>query len=448
MSSVPWDLRRLANMPQGWRRAFTAMSMLWVATAVGALMAFLTQALLARELGPADYGLFTSSLATVTMVAPLAGFGLSQFWLKAYGGEGWAADRWLRPSLRFIGVTTLLTLALLALWSLVGAPADARATLLLLLPVVPGVLAVSLLSSKLRLEERHGALALWQLLTPGSRLLVALALLLVPALAGRFVAVGFALTALVLSAVALPHMLAMLRGHIKLYGHGPRAPAPPPVTGTVADVATATPGTRQLWSQAWAYGLAAVLYPIFFQISTVLVKYLDGNVQAGIFGIALAVMSAIYLIPATLYGKFLLSKLHRWAVHDPRKFWLVYRNGNLAMFASGLLVSGGVVVFAPWLVPLMFGEKYRPVVPVLMVLALCPPIRFLSSGVGSALLSERHMRYRVLAMGLSAVVVVVLNVLLIPLYHEVGAAIATVLGEAALLMALYLGVRHFHAEAR
>ena len=62
-------------------------------------MVFLTQTLLARELGPDAYGLFASSLATVTMIAPLAGFGLTQFRLKVYGVEGWAAARWLAPSL-------------------------------------------------------------------------------------------------------------------------------------------------------------------------------------------------------------------------------------------------------------------------------------------------------------------------------------------------------------
>ncbi|WP_082190371.1 lipopolysaccharide biosynthesis protein [Frateuria defendens] len=431
--------RRLTGVSPGARRALAAISMLWIATALGAGMAFLTQALLARELGPADFGLFTSSLATVTMIAPLAGFGLAQFWLKVYGAEGWAAGRWLRPSLRFITATTLLTLASVVLWALTGAPADAASTLLLLSPVVLGVAAVALISSKLRLEERDHALALWQLTTPGSRLLVAVLLMAVPSLAGRFVAMGFGVISLGVALLALPQLNAMLRGRMQLRGHGPRPAAPE---------AAVAPGAMQVWSQAWAYGLGAVLYPIFFQISTVLLKYLDGNVEAGIFGIGLGVMTATYLIPLTVYHKFLLSKQHRWAVHDPAKFWLIYRHGNLAMLVSGLLVGCAIVALAPSLVPLAFGEKYRPVVPVLMMLALCAPLRFLSSGVGSALLNEQHTRYRVFVMGASALVVVVLNLLLIPVFHELGAAAATVIGEGVLLMASYLGVRRFYPAAR
>jgi O-antigen/teichoic acid export membrane protein len=155
MSSLSSSSRLSSYLSEGWVRALSAISMLWITTAVGAGVVFLTQVLLARELGPAKFGLFTSSLATITMVAPLAGFGLSQYWLQVYGVEGWAANRWLLPSLRFITASTLLTLSIIVVWSLTGAPADARDTLLLLLPVVLGILAVNLLGSQQRLEERH-----------------------------------------------------------------------------------------------------------------------------------------------------------------------------------------------------------------------------------------------------------------------------------------------------
>jgi O-antigen/teichoic acid export membrane protein len=435
MSSTPSTVPRSLYLPQGWRRAVSAISMLWFATALGAGMSFVTQALLARELGPAAFGLFSSSLATVSMVAPMAGFGLSQYWLQAYGVEGWLANRWLRPSFRFITVSTLLTLAAIVFWAFTGAPADAAGTLLLLIPVVLAVLAVALLSSQLRLEERHKALAFWQLVTPSGRLLVALAFLSTPILARHFVAMGYGAISLAFALLAMPQLRNMLRGGMKLHGHGPQ-PA--------SAIIVSSPSVANLWSNAWAYGLQAVLYPIFFQISTVLLKYLNGNTQAGLFGIALGVMTAIYLIPATLYQKFLLSKLHRWAVHDRGKFWLVYRHGNIAMLSSGLLLGCALAVVSPWLVPLTFGEKYRPVVRILIVLSLCVPIRFLSTGVSSALLNELHMRFRVFAMGLCATVVVVLNLLLIPSYHAMGAAVATVLGELSMLLAFYIGVRVFH----
>ena len=91
------------------------------------------------------------------------------------------------------------------------------------------------------------------------------------------------------------------------------------------------------------------------------------------------------------------------------------------MFALGMLIGIALVVVAPWVVPLVFGERYRGVVQILMILAVCAPIRFLSTAMGSALLTEDHMRFRVYAMALAAAVVIGMNLLLIPRFSALGA---------------------------
>jgi O-antigen/teichoic acid export membrane protein len=426
-------------IPAAWRSAIAAISMLWVATMAGALFVFLAQAILARHLGPSDYGLFASSLATVSMVAPLAGFGLSQLRLRIYGAEGWNADRWLSASLRFNMLTTALAIGAVVAWALFGAPVDAptRSMLLLLSPVILGLLAVNLVGSKLRLEDRYGELASLHLLMPGGRLLVALLVFAVPSMDAHAVGWGYCAVALLVFVLSFLPKFAMREGKMDLKGHGPRVVGAP----------LAAPGLLDLWREAWPYGLAAILYPVFFQVSTVLVKYINGDVQAGRYGIAMAVMTAIYLLPATIYQKFLLSKLHRWAVHDNQKFWRVYRQGNIAMLLLGTATGLGLAATAPLLIPPIFGEEYRKVGSILMLLAVCVPIRFLSTSVGSALLSGGHMRYRVRAMGWATAAAVVLNVILIPEYDEFGAAAATVAAEILLLFSMYRGVQEIRRSA-
>ena len=118
------------------------------------------------------------------------------------------------------------------------------------------------------------------------------------------------------------------------------------------------------------------------------------------------------------------------------------------MLLLGLVVAAGLLVFSPWVVPLVFGPRYQDVVAILMILALCPPIRFLSTAMGSALLTGDHMRFRVYAIAVSTLVVIVLNALLIPRFGGHGAAWGTVAGEAVLLVGTALGVRRFHRIKR
>lgn len=410
--------------------------MLWVATLASAGMVFLTQMILARQLGPAAYGLFASSLAIVTMVAPLAGFGLSQFRLKAYGTEGWKAERWLRPTMRFSLATTLIAMAIVVVWALTFAPdAQTGKALLALLPVIPALLAIDLVGSKLRLEERYTSLSIWQISMAGSRFPLAIALLLAPALGVRFIIWGYCIAALLVLAAAAPQLVQMARGRIALLGHGPREAALP--DGRLPP----SPGVAAIWLQAWPFGLAAVLYPIFFQVSTVMLKYMLGDAHAGKYGLAMQVMMAVYLIPTTIYQKFLLSKLNRWAVHDKRKFLVVYRKGNLGMPMLGLLIGLAVWLGARHLVPLVFGQKYAEVSVILGVLAICAPIRFLTTAVGSVMLTGGQMYFRVMAMGLAAVSTIVLNMFMIPAHGELGAAFSTLGGELALLTMMAIGAR-------
>lgn len=421
-------------LPMAWRPAIAALSVLSLATAVGAAMVFLTQVVLARHFGPSQYGLFASSLATVSLVAPLAGFGLSQFRLKAHGAEGWAAERWQPASSRFLVLTCVLAIGGVVAWALLGPPVDAatRSMLLVLAPFILGLLAVEQIGSKLRLEERHAALAGWQLLMPTGRLAIALLAVAGLSMSIHAVAWGHAMLAAVALMLALPQWRAMRRGDWSLKGHGPRD------LTLVRDIAR--PDARMLFRQAWPYGVAAVLYPVFFQIGTVLLKYLRGDAEAGVFGIALAVMTAIYLFPTTIYQKFLLTRLHRWAVHDRTRFRQVYRLGCIGMLASGLLVGIVLAALSGEAVQ-VFGQRYAGLQPLLMVLAVCVPIRFLSTAVGAVLLTEGQMAYRVGAMLAAATAAALLNLLLIPAQGAMGAAIATLAAEGLLLLAMYHGAR-------
>src|SRR3546814_5931016 len=83
-------------------RTAGAVSILWLGSLAGAGCAFLVQLLLARQLTAAEFGTFAATLNMVTLVSPLASFGLGALWLRIFGEEGWGGMRWLRGSLRYI----------------------------------------------------------------------------------------------------------------------------------------------------------------------------------------------------------------------------------------------------------------------------------------------------------------------------------------------------------
>ena len=407
-----------------------------MATIAAAALNFGVQVLLARVLGVEAFGAFSSSRAMVTLVAPLAGFGVSSYWLKLYGHEGWAAQRWLPASFRFLLLSTCLVVAAVFVWAWLGPHDDLTAMLLMLLAtVVVGNLAVELGSAKYQLEGNHKGLALWQLMPNLLRFSGVAALLLLMG-GDKFAAVQaagvFAVVAAILLVFVTGQMLKLRRAEMVLEGHANASEGP-----SAQALRNNEPSVGQVISGAWPFGLAGIFYLIYFQSDIILVKYIVDDVAAGIYNVAFVVMAAVYLFPSVLYQKFLLPKLHRWAYHDSGRLARIYRVGNIVMLASGVLAMLILWLLAPPVLPWLFGGDYRDAVALVMILAVAAPFRFLASSAGAMLVTRDYMRLKVKLMGGAALVNIVLNLFLIPEYGAVGAAVATVLSDV-FLSGLYL----------
>lgn len=408
------------------------ISLLWLGSIMGAGCAFLTQVLLARELGPSALGVFAASLGMVMLVAPLASFGVGGFWLRMFGQEGWQGRRWLGSSLRYTALTTILVFSALLVWAVVG-PHDAttRSILIVLSMHLLGQVAVELVNAKLQLEERYLSLAMWQLLPHLLRLLfVALfAFAMVNLMTLQSIAISYASIAVGMFSLGCVVMWRLYHGQFSLQGHG----ASLAIQSTEPTTAT----MKQVAAQSWPFGLAGVFYMIYFQSDIILLKYIKGDEAAGIYNVAFVIMAAIYILPNVIYQKFLMPKIHRWANSDRDMFYQVYRKGNWVMLLLGLVAMLAIWLLTPWGVRVLFGDSYADAVPVLAILALAAPIRFMSNNVGAALVTKDHMKQKVGYMALVAIFNILLNFLLIPSYGIEGAAIATLISEAILLTAYY-----------
>jgi len=302
----------------------------------GAALTFVTQIILARVLGVDQFGKFSSAFAMVTLLAPLAGFGVAGFWLNAFGREGWQAQRWLPGSLKFLMFSTALVLLLLWIWAWIGPHDVVTSWLLVILSFhVLGVAAIELTGAKYQLEGQHVYLASLQL-TPNLLRFIGIIFLLIfmQSIGGSeqqliYVAIIFAVVAITVLLFGIHQIGLMVKGQLALEGHAAL------LENTSLNPAE-QPGPWKVMSVSWPFGMAGLFYLIYFQSDIILIKYLVNESAVGIYSVAFVVMNAIYLFPSVLYQKFFLPKLHRWAHHDQNQLYRVYRIGNITMLGSGL----------------------------------------------------------------------------------------------------------------
>ena len=405
-------------------RAAKAVVLIWIGSIAGGIFGFLVQVILARSLSAADYGAFSSAFATVNLLAPLCGFGIGSLWLRIFAQYGPTAVEWIRPSYRFCGISTTLTLVALALWGSSKLNNSTETLLLLSLsPLLLWQLVIGLVSAKLQLEARYYLFTYWQVSQHFFRFLGVSIFSAAGIISLRAVSALYATLALVTFLFSFRHLRALLTADVSssLSTRSTYEDSPPV-------------RLRDVWNNAWPYGVAGVFYLIYFQSNIITINYIRGPLDAGIYNIAFTILSALYLFPSAIYQKFLLPTLHRWATHDQSKLIDVCKVGGFIMLIIG--AAAGILLFSfrHQLINSIFGEKYLSVLPALSVLCACVPIRFYASAIGSTMATQSHMRAKVKYMGYTAATNVVLNVVLIQFYGLIGAALSTVLSELMLLL--------------
>jgi O-antigen/teichoic acid export membrane protein len=191
------------------------------------------------------------------------------------------------------------------------------------------------------------------------------------------------------------------------------------------------------------FALMTMFYVVYFQGPVAVLEWFRGGDPAGIYNSAFLIIAAISLIPTVVYMRLLLPRINRWAEHNRAVFTAAFQVGVPAMAVLGLICMAGVMTTGPWLLPLLFGKAYAAGVTALMILALSIPVRFVQTAFSSMFVSERDMLRKSGYLGASAVIAFSVSVLLVPYTGVIGAAIATVTAEIALLVLHVIGTSRF-----
>ncbi len=411
------------------------VAVLWVGTMVAALSQFGVQWLLASRLGPAEFGSFSSALAVVTMLSPLAGFGVYRLLLRSFGEEGWAATRWLGAAVRFVLISTAMVMGLIIVLAWSGAVGrDQVAVVAILAPLVAGQATIELIASRCQLEERFVAISLWQLIQPLGRLLAVLAIAMVMGASfnASDAALCYSAVAILLALAGVQEIRSFWRGDFRLVGHGPVA---------ASRFDGEAPGIARVAERSWPFGVDALFFLFYLQGGVFLLERMSSAWSAGIYNAALSFVMAAYLLPGVIYQKFLTARLHRWMHHDLERLKAVHKLGCRAMLAVGSLGAVCTWLFGSEAVVWVLGDQYRMVGGPLSILALCIPLRFVSSGYGALMVAGDLVTKKVIVLGVAALCCALCTAVLAGPLGAVGAAWASVLAEGTVLVGMMWFVR-------
>jgi O-antigen/teichoic acid export membrane protein len=426
-SQNPFSKASLATFDTSWQPVTRPVGLLWLSLAFGAGLNGLSQLILVRHLDPASYGSIAAAFSAASVVTPLASLGLGGHILQRFGQEGQAARRWLFPSALCLVFSSLAAALILAGWSLI-ANADARITQLTLLLIPWCIMQGSsgFLQALYQVEGLYPGLAAWQLAPSAGRLAAALAAFL----ANKSASFVAGATSLAAAAIILGQTVAFRR--FTQLGKVP------------TNEAASTTERPSLWSVllgSWPYAAGGSLFLIYYQSDIFILAWLKGPRASAPYAAASLVLTFIYHFPAAVHQQYLAPKLNRWAWHDRNRLQSVQRLALTLVTAFGIVIAVAVATTAPWAASKLFGPAYQEAGFLLRWLAVGIPLRYLSVGLGSGLITPRQARLRVVCQGLTAAVNVSMNLFLIPRFGALAAVASTITSETVLLFTYFWALK-------
>lgn len=186
---------------------------------------------------------------------------------------------------------------------------------------------------------------------------------------------------------------------------------------------------RELLSSSQFIFLASILATIYLKIDQVMIKWLVGTEEVGIYAIAATLSEVWYFVPTAIVTS-LFPKFIQLKKNDPK--WYHYRLQQTfeLLFYSSLAVALLITFVSEPVILLFFGDKYRMSISILNIHIWASLFIFMRAAFSQWLIIENALSFSLITQGCGALANVGLNLLLIPKYGGRGAAIATLLSYA------------------
>lgn len=200
---------------------------------------------------------------------------------------------------------------------------------------------------------------------------------------------------------------------------------------------------KELFSQGWLIFLGSIFAVVYLKVDQVMINWLIGSEEVGIYAVAAALSEAWYFLPVAIVASFFpkLIKLHK---DDSEMFH--YRLQQLLdfLFMLALFIAVLVSLFSYPIITFLFGEAYESAAPILIIHIWAAIFIFMRAALSKWILIENVLVFSLITQGLGAVFNVLLNLWWIPLFGGVGAAYATLVSYA---IASYFALI-FHKKTR
>lgn len=200
---------------------------------------------------------------------------------------------------------------------------------------------------------------------------------------------------------------------------------------------------KEILKRSYNFILSGLMATIYSEMDKIMLGEMLSETAVGYYTAATKISSMWSFILTAL-----INSSRPLIIESKHKSEELYIKQNKRLYAAviwiGIAAGLGITVLGKWIILIMYGKEYLPSVSSLQISAWYTMFAMLGSARGIWIVCEEKAKYVKYYLGVGAVLNVILNYLLIPMYGPGGAAAATLITQiftAVLAPALFKETR-------
>lgn len=181
---------------------------------------------------------------------------------------------------------------------------------------------------------------------------------------------------------------------------------------------------KNLLKDSWPLILSGVAVALYMRIDQVMIGSMLDSTQLGIYSAAVMLSESWYFIPGIIAGSVFPAILEAKKKSERlylNRLQMLYTFFTWFTIPIALLIT----ILSPYIINTLYGSEYSAAATVLSIHIWAGVFVFLGSASGKYLIAENHTKVAFYRTLLGLLVNIILNIILIPVYGIVGAAIST-----------------------
>lgn len=207
---------------------------------------------------------------------------------------------------------------------------------------------------------------------------------------------------------------------------------------------------KDVMVKALPYGIALVLNTVYFRIGSVLLSFIKGPTEVGLYGVPMRMLEAVGIIPLYFMNAVLPVLTRAIDRKDGSHKKIIQFAYDFLVMGSWPIVAGTVVLAYP-IVGIVSSPEFLSNLKegfygsdmALQILIFALAFSFINSLFGFILVADNRQTKLLIRNAIGAVLTIGIDLILIPMFGLRGAAFTNVLTEAYVAIASYLIAKHY-----